>query len=278
MILMVSWKTISTMMERIECGISTMYSESFHNTIIYSVSIMSDSLETEVFRFSQSDFDTNKAYAFALHTRKEGRWPNVRYYTTNPLQYVGKYVRSERWGMGEGSGGAEIFNDNGTENRIELDYEGKTCFLEVPLRVIKNDSHAYSQMSSTSPPKDSTDTEDYWHIKCKDIKQKISKNNEFLSKFTNANPDIKKTLEDENHALKNDIIKYRCEWPKTKRMQKFNSKDKLSSIHESISNEDNNDNLTGGKRRPKRRSAKINRIKRHTKTRKSKNRRTTRKK
>jgi hypothetical protein len=45
---------------------------------------------------------------------------------------VGKYMRSERWGgWGDGSSGAEYFDNNGREERIEYDYEGDTCFVEV---------------------------------------------------------------------------------------------------------------------------------------------------
>ena len=41
-------------------------------------------------------------------------------------------MSSKRWGRGDNSSGEELFDDNGTTNRIEYDYEGKTCFLEVP--------------------------------------------------------------------------------------------------------------------------------------------------
>ena len=86
-------------------------------------------LEEEVFRIIE--FSKEKEYFFALKTRSEGKWPKQKHYTTNPLQYVGKYVRSERWGYGDGSGGAEIFNLDGKQVRIELDYEGRTCFKET---------------------------------------------------------------------------------------------------------------------------------------------------
>jgi len=85
--------------------------------------------EVEVFRSIK--FDNNKCYEFALETRTEGNWSNKRYYTTNSLQYLGKYIESERWGYGDGSGGAENFNDNGKKTRIVYDYDGKTCFREI---------------------------------------------------------------------------------------------------------------------------------------------------
>lgn len=85
--------------------------------------------EVEVFRLCK--FDPTKFYAFAYYTRRSGRYPNERYYTTNPLQYLGKHVNSERWGCGDGSGGAEYFYHGGHIERIEYDYEGTTCFVEV---------------------------------------------------------------------------------------------------------------------------------------------------
>lgn len=95
--------------------------------------------EVEVFRLTK--FDKNKCYEFALKTRSEGRWPNEKHYTTNPLQYLGMYTRSEEWGYNDNHGGAEYFDDNGEVNRIEYDYEGKTCFREVPCSngfILKN--------------------------------------------------------------------------------------------------------------------------------------------
>lgn len=85
--------------------------------------------ETEVFRICH--FDKNKYYEHALLTKKVGYYPNEKYYTTNPLQYVGKWIRSERWGYGDGSGGAEYFENENGETRIEYTYEGTTCFREI---------------------------------------------------------------------------------------------------------------------------------------------------
>lgn len=85
--------------------------------------------EIEVLRISE--FAKDKHYAFAMKTRQSGVYPYERYYTTNPLQYLGKHVRTERWGFGDGSGGADIFVDAaGKETRIKYDYEGNTCFAE----------------------------------------------------------------------------------------------------------------------------------------------------
>lgn len=121
-----------------------------------------------------------------------------------------------------------------------------------------------------------------WFTKCNEAKDIIRKNNEILLKFPNVSPNVKNNLECEINKFKNDIINYKCEWPKNKRELPKNKrvqfkKNKLLPIQES-NEDDNNNNMAGGKRRQKRRSAKINRRKRHTQTRKSKNRWTTRKK
>jgi hypothetical protein len=89
---------------------------------------MSD--EIEVFRMIR--FAKNKYYAYALCTRSEGYLMEERYFTTMALKFVGRHVHSERWGQGDGGGGAENFEeDDGTRNRVIYDYDGKTCFIEV---------------------------------------------------------------------------------------------------------------------------------------------------
>ena len=90
--------------------------------------------EIEVYRISK--FETDKMYAFALYTRdyKSPDYKLNKYFTTNPLQHLGYYVSSERWGYGDGGGGAENFiNLDGQETRIELDYHGKSCFTVVNI-------------------------------------------------------------------------------------------------------------------------------------------------
>jgi hypothetical protein len=82
--------------------------------------------EIEVFRLSS--FDKNVNYSFALKTRTEGRWPNEKHYTTNPLQFLGKHVNSTRWGYGDQGGGSETFDDNGKITEIIYDYNGCTSF------------------------------------------------------------------------------------------------------------------------------------------------------
>lgn len=91
---------------------------------------MNKTEEVEVFRLCK--FDSNKYYETAEYTRQEGRYPDIKYYTVKPVKYLGRYIRSERWGFHDNSGGAENFDDNGIQNRVEYNYDGSTCFREVP--------------------------------------------------------------------------------------------------------------------------------------------------
>ncbi len=83
-------------------------------------------METEVFRIIT--FDTTKQYAFALKTRSTGKWPHEKHFTTHPLQFLGYYKSSARWGYGDQSGGSETFDQEGKQTTIVYDYEGNTCF------------------------------------------------------------------------------------------------------------------------------------------------------
>jgi hypothetical protein len=85
--------------------------------------------EKEVFRLT--GFDKSKVYETALYTRREGTWPNERYYTSGSLRYLGLHIRSERWGYGDNSGGREVF----TQGSVTYDYEGTTCFRECRSRM-----------------------------------------------------------------------------------------------------------------------------------------------
>ena len=92
--------------------------------------VLLNTKEVEVFRLIR--FEKDKCYEFALCTRTVGKYPDDKYYTTNSLQYLGKYIKSERYGYGDGGGGAEHFDNNGVKIQIVYDYEGRTCFREVP--------------------------------------------------------------------------------------------------------------------------------------------------
>jgi hypothetical protein len=97
---------------------------------------MAANTEREVFRIDWHSFDTTKWYEVALATRRDcSNYKNQKYYTTNPLKYIGKFVRYYYEGGDEGV--SEIyFNDNGKENKIVLDYAGLTCFIEVDYKVL----------------------------------------------------------------------------------------------------------------------------------------------
>ena len=76
-------------------------------------------------------FSTDKCYSTALYKKRTGRNPDEKYFTTNSLRYVGKYLRTETQGY---SSTTEIFNNKGKEEKVELDYEGHTCFVETPCK------------------------------------------------------------------------------------------------------------------------------------------------
>ena len=88
--------------------------------------------EEEVFR------DVNpvvgRCYDHVEATRREGRYPNIRYFapTLNRVN-VGRFVREERRGFGDGQQIYAIFVDNnGQERRVQYSYGGDTCFIERP--------------------------------------------------------------------------------------------------------------------------------------------------
>ena len=87
---------------------------------------ISKAIMTEVEVYRLNNFNPHRWYEFALYTRRTGVWPNESYYTTHPLVNMGFYIRSERWGYGDNSGGREIF----TLGSVTYDYEGTTCFRE----------------------------------------------------------------------------------------------------------------------------------------------------
>jgi len=108
--------------------------------------------ETEVFPL---DPETGKCYEYAEATRKIGSWSqgNERYFTANPMRYVGRFVRTERRGWGDGGEVWSIFVDNnGVEHRVDYSYEGTTSFREVPCKeeVIKAARNVWSSKTGTA--------------------------------------------------------------------------------------------------------------------------------
>jgi hypothetical protein len=77
-----------------------------------------------------------KYYEATYLTKKIGLWPNEKYYTTKPRQYVGQYLRHVKQGMGDGADHWYIFIHNGKEIEVELDYEGTRAFHEVSPQLL----------------------------------------------------------------------------------------------------------------------------------------------
>lgn len=86
--------------------------------------------EVEVYR---AILEVGKYYETAEYTRKTGTWGqrNEKYFTTNNLIYVGRYIKTERSGWGDGSRVWSVFDDNGKIINVEYNYEGTTCFRET---------------------------------------------------------------------------------------------------------------------------------------------------
>ncbi len=77
-------------------------------------------------------------YEYAEYTRSEGRYPNERYFTNIQPLYVGKLIRIESGGWGDGRWRKDHFEDNyGKEHVVNYSYAGRTCFRSVPC--LQND-------------------------------------------------------------------------------------------------------------------------------------------
>ena len=85
-------------------------------------------METQVYRLTP---EAGKYYETAEYTRRKGRWPNVVYYTTNKMQYVGKFVKHLQFGYHDSAIHIDIFDNNGEEIQLHYTYEGTTSFREV---------------------------------------------------------------------------------------------------------------------------------------------------
>lgn len=86
--------------------------------------------EEEVFRIEPV---VGRCYDHVEATRREGRYPNTRYFapTLNRVN-VGRFVREERRGFGDGQQIYAIFVDNnGQERRVQYSNGGNTCFIEI---------------------------------------------------------------------------------------------------------------------------------------------------
>jgi hypothetical protein len=87
--------------------------------------------EIEVFRINPQ---VGRCYQHIEATRSQSNGLGFfSFFSTNQPRYVGKYIREESGG--EGGEIQDIFDDNGTENRVNYSYQGNTCFIEVPCKL-----------------------------------------------------------------------------------------------------------------------------------------------
>lgn len=91
--------------------------------------------EIEVFRLTP---ELHKYYETALLTRKEGRYPDEKYYSTNEPKYVGEFMVQIRTGYGDGMQVVDVFkNEKGERVNVYYTYEGTTAYREVEERPLK---------------------------------------------------------------------------------------------------------------------------------------------
>ena len=91
--------------------------------------------EIEVFRLTP---EKGKYYETALITRKEGRYPNNKYYTTGHLRYVGEFIMQMKCGFGDGVQVIDIFeNQYNVKVNVYYTYEGTTAYREVEPLLTK---------------------------------------------------------------------------------------------------------------------------------------------
>lgn len=83
----------------------------------------------EVFRIIP---EKDKYYYTTKFTKKIGSYPYERYFAnSNSIRYVGKFVRLERGGYGDGGWTTAFFELNGHIEEVNFDYEGTTSFIEI---------------------------------------------------------------------------------------------------------------------------------------------------
>jgi len=103
-----------------------------------------DPEEIECFRTPTGGFSKEKRYEYTYATRKS--WEYIpalrrndwRYFTSKAFIYVGKWLRSEQRGFGDGGDYWEVFqNEDGTEKKVSWDYDGTMCYRECPYSDIE---------------------------------------------------------------------------------------------------------------------------------------------
>jgi hypothetical protein len=87
----------------------------------------------EVFRIRP---EVGKWYSTAEYTRQTGdfRTKNERFFTSHTPRYVGKCIGTYSSGSGDGKETWSLFEDNGTVNRVDYSYAGRTSFVETVSR------------------------------------------------------------------------------------------------------------------------------------------------
>lgn len=85
--------------------------------------------EIEVFRLTP---EKGKHYETVLLTRKEGCYPDTKYYTNKKPSYVGRFDRQIVSGYGDGKQVTDIFEGiDGQPTEVWYTYEGTTAYREV---------------------------------------------------------------------------------------------------------------------------------------------------
>jgi hypothetical protein len=87
----------------------------------------------EIEVFEHIILNEGECYSVAFYTRKIDFGRDIRYYTTNKLRYVGKFVRYGQYNNGYGALYA-IFDDNGKEIKISI--QEKTAFSKEDCRRV----------------------------------------------------------------------------------------------------------------------------------------------
>jgi hypothetical protein len=112
----------------------------------------------EVFRISPKP---GYYYETAEYTHKKGTWSekNEQYFTTNPMRYVGKFIKHITFGFGDSATHIDIFDDNGKEISVYYLYEGTTSFREVSPRTNGTNLLAKTEKSGDKTEKSGDKTE-----------------------------------------------------------------------------------------------------------------------
>lgn len=89
---------------------------------------MSNLKENEVYRLLPQE---GRYYKTTTFTREVGKWPNKRYYSTNELKYVGKFIKNISYGYHDDTELWSIFDNNGIEELVKYTDDGTTTFVET---------------------------------------------------------------------------------------------------------------------------------------------------